>query len=143
MSIRVVNSPTKKAKRVISANRSIDYSPYVTYDFSPSTYNEIAPTTNLQRYNISKASVDYSPSLYHSLYSDYAPSNSYSTGIRIKYSPYTDYQTYDRYAPYTKEVVVYEPVLVSRFKPQPLIVSNYDMITSYFRYIVDLLSILR
>ena len=130
MTFKLVDSPKKKTKRFITVNRNVDDSPFISYDYSPSFYNEYAPSSNLQRYSIGKTSTDYSPSVSRSYYSDYAPSTRYSTGIAVKYAPNTDYQTYDRYAPYSKEVIVYEPVLVSRFKPQPVLVSNYDMINS-------------
>ena len=143
MSIKIIDSPTKKVKRVVDTNFSRDYAPSLTYDYSPHVSGEYAPTNKIKRYVISNTTTDYSPSVSRSFYGDYAPSTNYLTDLRVKYSPSTNYQTYDRYAPYTKEVVVYEPVLVSRFKPQPILISNADMINSYFRYLIDLLSVLR
>jgi hypothetical protein len=143
MSVKLVDSPKRKSKRLSSITRDTDYSPYITYDFSPSYYDEYAPSTNLSRYVIGKTTSDYSPSVSRSYYSDYAPSTNLSTSLVSKYAPNTDYQTYYRNAPYTKEVIVYDPMFVSRFRPQPLLVSNYDMINSYFRYVIDLLRVLR
>jgi len=143
MSISINDSPIKKVMKKRGLKKEIDYSPYIYSDYSPSTYNEIAPVTSINRSNINKASLDYSPAVSNSFYSDYEPSNKFSTTYRVKYSPYTDYQTYNRYAPYSSFKEDYEPVLVSRFKPQPIIITNSDMIANYFNYIINLLRVLR
>ena len=149
---KLVNSTTNapSTSRYFSINNAHKYAPVrVTkaygiakgyYDYSPSVSSNLSynysPETYQSRYS------DYAPSVYRSVFTDYSPLTYRLIDIKEKTAPYTDYNLFYRYAPLEENVEYYEPVLVSRFKPQPIVVTNSKVLKDYYDYILGLLAIL-
>ncbi len=136
-------NPHNIRKRSTSIGFTSVYSPTISKDTSTSTSSKYAPSTYVSRSAVSKGYYDYNPSYSTYSYQDYNPLYSTSLSYILKYAPSLDYEYFYRYAPSTDNELYYEPKLVSRFKPQPIIVSNADTLDSYFRYIIQLLRVLR
>ena len=136
-------APTNIRKSSTSKALTSIYSPTISRSRSTSTSSTFAPSTYLSRSAVAKGYYDYNPSYSTYTYQDYNPLLSTSLSYILKYAPSLDFEYYYRYAPATDNQLYYEPKLVSRFKPRPVIVSNADTLDSYFRYVVQLLRVLR
>jgi hypothetical protein len=125
-------APVRVTKMYGIAKGYYNYSPSsssnLSYDYSPETYQS--------RYS------DYAPSTYRSLFTDYSPLTYRLVDIKEKSAPFTDYKLFYRYAPLQEDVEFYKPVLVSRFKPQPLVITNSKSLRDYYDYILGLIAIL-
>ena len=119
------------------------FSPTNSISSSVSTSSKYAPSTILNRSLVSRGYYDYSPSYSSSSYEDYAPLRYVSQSYKIRYAPSFDNENYYRYAPVINDFLSYTPSLISRFKPQPVIITNSDTLDSYFRFLVQLLRVLR
>jgi len=123
----------------------------LTYYYAPKTknVNEIEDYYKDAHKDIRKSSVNvdvdynYSPSVSLDTYTDFNPETYTVDSFREKYAPKDYIRVTYRYAPLSDEVLVYRPSLVTRFKPQPVLVSNTYTLDSYFRFLVQLLSVLR
>jgi len=136
------NSPTIVFKSNVNRSYNNKFSPFTSYNSSYDYSSDFSPTNIRQTYRTNKFFSNTSPKTYQSFYSDYAPYNYRSNDIRYKYAPFTDYQYYNRYSPSLETYTDYKPVLVSRFKPQPVIVNNRKTLRDYFDYVLGLLTIL-
>jgi len=149
---KLVNSTTfaPSTSRYFSVNNNQKYAPVrVTkaygigkgyYNYSPSTSSNLSYDYSPETYQSFHS--DYAPSTYRSLFTDYSPLTYRLINIKEKTAPFTDHNLFYRYAPLTEDVEYYEPVLVSRFKPQPLVITNTKSIKDYYDYILGLLAIL-
>ena len=139
----IIYAPVNINKRSRSRSFSSVFAPTNSRSRSVSTESTYAPSAIVSRANVNKGSYDYSPFYYQDTYSDYAPLNYTSQSFIRKFAPSFDYVYVYRYAPSTDDELYYEPKLFSRFKPQPIIVSNSDTLYAYFNYIIQLLRVLR
>jgi len=149
---KLVNSTTNSpsTSRYFSIDNTHHYAPVrVTkaygigkgyYNYSPSFSNNLSfdysPESYQSRYS------DFAPSVYRSVFTDYSPLTYRLIDIKEKTAPFTDYKLFYRYAPLEENVEYYEPVLVSRFKPQPVVLTNSKTLKDYYDYILGLLAIL-
>jgi len=138
-----IYAPTSIRKRSRSRSTSSVFAPTNSRNSSVSNESKYAPTTILKRSSISRSYYDYSPYLFQSLSENYSPLTYSSQSYKRKYAPSFDYEYSLRYAPSTESMLYYEPKLVSRFKPQVVLVSNHNTLDSYFNYIIRLLKVLR
>ena len=138
-----VFAPTNLHKTSTSRSYSSVFAPTNSRSTSTSSSYKYAPASFINRSVVSKGYYDYAPNYSTSTYQDYAPLYYSSQSYKLKFSPSFDYEYFYRYAPSTTNELDYEPKLVSRFKPQSVIVSNTDTLDSYFRYVIQLLRVLR
>jgi len=138
-----IYSPSTVRKNRRSSNVSISYSPSNSRSNSYSYSNKYAPSTAYANYRILKRYVDDSPSTSLSYSDDYAPTFYRSNVVKEKYAPSSGIEYYLRYAPSNDETLDYDPILISRFKPQILVTSNYGSLRDYYAYLINLLSVLR
>jgi len=122
--------------------RSINYSPSISRELSPYRAIKYAPIRLSEAYGIFRPVYDYSPFTFRSLSSDYAPQNYNVQGFFQKYAPITEHDLYTRYAPYSNRSLIYEPIIASKFKPQPIVISNAQALKDYYDYLIELLTIL-
>jgi len=139
----IIDAPVNIQRRSRSRSFSSVFAPTNSRTRSVSTESTYAPSAIVNRAYINKGSYDYSPFYYQDTFSDYAPLNYASQSFIRKFAPSFDYMYVYRYAPSTDDELYYEPKLFSRFKPQPIIVSNSDTLNAYFNYIIQLLKVLR
>jgi len=131
----------RKEKRS-NAYRSV-FAPTTGRFNSYDTDTRYSPETYLRRKSETRSYYDYNPSFHSNTYYDYSPTNYFSQKFRQKYSPISNYVNFNRYAPSQEEELYYEPKMVSRFKPQVVLVSNYDTLDSYYNYVIKLLNTIR
>jgi len=135
-------NPIMLRKSRKNLTRSIDYSPSISRDLSPSRSMRYAPVKLSESYGVFRPVYDYSPFIFRSQSSDYAPQNYDVRGSFQKYAPIREDNLYSRYAPYSNRSLLYEPVIAYKFKPQPVIVSNIQALKDYYEYLIELLTIL-
>ena len=138
-----IYAPAIIRKRSRSRSISSVFAPTNSRSNSVSSESKYAPSTIISRSTINRSYYDYSPSLSQDLSEDYSPQTYSSQSYKRKYAPSFDYEYFLRYAPSNDEQLYYEPKLVSRFKPQVVLVSNHDTLDSYYNYIIQLLKVLR
>ena len=102
-----------------------------------------APITKVERIGIGKGYLDWSPSLSTNDQSYWEPYYSLSQKYKLRYAPSIKLKSSYTFAPESSDSLVYQPLLVTRFKPQPVIITNSDTLDSYFRFLVQLLRVLR
>jgi hypothetical protein len=138
-----IYAPTNIRKRSRSRSISSVFAPTNSKSNSVSNESKYAPSTIISRSTINRRYNDYSPSISQNLTEDYSPLNYTLQSYRRKYAPSFNYEYILRYAPSNDDQLYYEPKLVSRFKPQVVLVSNHDTLDSYYNYIIQLLKVLR
>ncbi len=138
-----IYAPSIIRKRSRSRSISSVFAPTNSRSNSVSSESKYAPSTIISRSTINRSYYDYSPSLLQNLSEDYSPQTHFLQAYKRKYAPSFDYEYFLRYAPSNDEQLYYEPKLVSRFKPQVVLVSNHNTLDSYYNYIIQLLKVLR
>jgi len=141
--VDIAYSPRVLRKRERSNNHSSTFAPATNTSTSYSRSDKYAPKTNNEQYIINKNYHNYSPSTEEVISTDYSPKFSYASYYKQKYAPDTEYETSVRYAPSIEDDFDYAPVFVTRFKPQPIVISNHEALDSYYHYIIQLLKVLR
>jgi hypothetical protein len=138
-----IYAPTNIRKRSRFRSLSSVFAPTNSRSSSVSNESKYAPSTIISRSTVNRSYYDYSPSLSQDLSDDYSPLNYSSQSYKRKYAPSFDHEYFLRYAPSTEDVLYYQPKLVSKFKPQTIIISNHEALDSYYNYIIQLLKTLR
>jgi len=139
----VVLSPTTINRENTSISTSFVYSPSRSVSRETSTDTKIAPQKIVNKNYAFKSDYDYSPSVSRDIDYEYEPINRNSQSYRTKYAPSFKAKASLTYAPETHDSLTYRPQLKSVFKPQPILVSNYQALKDYYAYIIQLLSLLR
>jgi len=138
-----VYAPISIRKRTRSRSNSSVYAPTNSRSHSFSNSSKYAPKTIASRYSITRNHTNYSPSVYQDTSTTYSPLTYVSRGYREKYAPSFTTAYSVRYAPVNDDELYYKPVMVSKFKPQPVLVSNAGAINDYYHYLIQLLKVLR
>jgi len=142
-SIRRVYSPRSIRKNRRDTSRTTVDQPFTYNNKDNSNDVRIAYSTIRNNTRVNRYYRDYSPSTSLSFSEDYAPTYYRSTDIKQRIAPFTDYDYYLRYSPTNDESLEYQPILISRFRPQVLVTSNYGTLKDYYAYLLNLLSVLR
>jgi hypothetical protein len=136
-------APSKIRKTNRALNSSYTYAPTISLSSDTSRSFKYAPKESFKRSYATRLSYDYSPSRSYNIAYYEEPITNQSLKFDTKYAPSIKVKTASTYAPEVSEVLNYQPALITRFKPQPVVVSNYDMLNSYFTFLVQLLKALR
>jgi len=139
----VIYAPINFRKDISSRSYSSTYAPLNSRRSDVSNESVYSPKNYFIHSSISRSYNDYSPSYSQEIYSDYSPLAYTSESFIRKFAPSFNYQRYSRFAPSISQSLYYEPKFVSRFKPQPIIITNSDTLNNYFNFLIQLLRVLR
>jgi hypothetical protein len=142
MSVRSVYNPILLRKEQRAINRNFIYSPLIERRRLGSFFIDYAPETVTQTYNILRSHYTFSPFAFRSFDRNYSPQEFKTFESVQKYSPFSEYNSFNRYSPFIDKSLIYKPVVISKHKPQPLIITNAQTLKDYYDYLVRLLSIL-
>ena len=141
--ILIFFAPSRIDKDSRSYNTSLINSPTTSLSSSRVDDNTYSPQTYLSNSIVSKGDYDYAPYYSTNVYYDYSPSTSESFYFKRKFAPSTDLKGYLRFAPEFRQELSYRPIIVSKFRPQPVLVSNADTLANYYNFLIRLLKVLR
>jgi len=136
-------APTNISKTETSESTSLTYSPSRSYSRETSKALKYAPQRTINRVYVIRTNVDYAPAFSSVNDYDYEPLFYNSRKYITKFAPSVTLKSSTRYAPESRQSFNYQPVFSTTFKPQPVLVSNYDTLNSYFSFLVRLLKVLR